>query len=196
MAKRKTTETGKSRSPARRATPKTTGSRPSKASAKPSRAGGAAQKAGRSSNGTIVSKTAKAKIIKQAAGLRPGEPGADRRPVPVVPSGNGDKHENHEPEERPVLTTLSDAELEEFRELLLAKRRELIGDMHHLTNEAMRQGSSGEASGVSSMPIHMADIGSDTWEQELTLGLIENEKNLLREIDDAIKRIDDRTYGV
>lgn len=116
--------------------------------------------------------------------------------MPVVPSGNGSKHEKHEPEEKPVLTTLSNVELNEFRELLLAKRRELIGDMHHLTNEAMRQGSSGEASGVSSMPIHMADIGSDTWEQELTLGLIENEKNLLREIEDALRRIDDRTYGV
>ena len=46
------------------------------------------------------------------------------------------------------------------------------------------------------MPIHMADLGSDTWEQELTLGLIENERGLLREIDEALDRIEDKTYGI
>ncbi len=93
-------------------------------------------------------------------------------------------------------TTLSPADLDEFRELLMAKRHELVGDMNHLQNEALRQGSSGESSGISSMPIHMADLGSDTWEQELTLGLIENERGLLREIDDALGRIEDKTYGI
>jgi DnaK suppressor protein len=93
-------------------------------------------------------------------------------------------------------THLNDAELNEFRELLMEKRRELVGDVNHLQNEAMRQGSSGESSGSSSMPIHMADIGTDTWEQELTLGLIENERGLLREIEEALQRIDDRTYGI
>jgi len=49
---------------------------------------------------------------------------------------------------------------------------------------------------VSSMPTHMADIGSDNWEQEFTLGLIENERSLIREIDEALDRIRNRTYGI
>lgn len=93
-------------------------------------------------------------------------------------------------------TRLTDKELAEFRQLLMDKRRELLGDMAHLRNDALRQGSSGEGGGSSSMPIHMADIGSDTWEQELTLGLIENERILLREIDAALARISDKTYGI
>lgn len=93
-------------------------------------------------------------------------------------------------------TQLSKADLEEFRKMLLEKRAELVGDMNHLQNEALRQGSSGENTGASFMPIHMADLGSDTWEQELTLGLIENERSLLREIDDALARIEDNTYGI
>lgn len=93
-------------------------------------------------------------------------------------------------------TTLNSADLEEFRQLLMEKRAELLGDVAHLENEAMHQGSSGETSGNSSMPIHMADLGSDTWEQELTLGLIENERGLLREIDEALDRISNRTYGI
>ncbi len=90
---------------------------------------------------------------------------------------------------------LSTADLQEFRDLLIEKRKELVGDMAHLHNEAFRQGGSGDGGG-SHMPIHMADIGSDTWEQELTLGLMENERSLLREIDEALDRIDNKTYGI
>jgi len=91
-------------------------------------------------------------------------------------------------------TNLTDAELAEFRELLLEKRRELVGDVNNMSDEARRAGAPGGT--VSTMPIHMADLGSDTWEQELTLGLIENERGLLREIDEALDRIDKRTYGI
>ena len=93
-------------------------------------------------------------------------------------------------------TRLSDKQLEEFKQRLLDKRRELIGDMDNLTSEALRHRRSEAAGDLSSMPIHMADIGSDNWEQEFTLGLISNERALLREIDDALLRIADRTYGV
>ncbi|HOW71427.1 MAG TPA: TraR/DksA C4-type zinc finger protein [Phycisphaerae bacterium] len=93
-------------------------------------------------------------------------------------------------------TYLTPAELEGFREMLLQKRHELIGDVANLEDGAIRSGGGQSTSGLSSMPIHMADIGSDTWEQELTLGLIENERGLLREIDEALERIKDRTYGM
>jgi DnaK suppressor protein len=93
-------------------------------------------------------------------------------------------------------THLSAQELAEFRQMLLDKRRELIGDVTNLETQAMRQTGAGGSGGSSSMPIHMADLGSDTWEQELTLGLIENERALLREIDEALDRIEDKTYGL
>ncbi|UCD29895.1 MAG: TraR/DksA C4-type zinc finger protein [Planctomycetota bacterium] len=93
-------------------------------------------------------------------------------------------------------TRLKPEELEEFRQMLIEKRREAVGDINHLHSEAKHQGSSGEINSGSTMPIHMADIGSDTWEQELTMGLIENEQTLIREIDEAIDRIDNKTYGV
>ena len=92
-------------------------------------------------------------------------------------------------------TRLSTEELEEFRQMLLDKRRELVGDVNHLEDEAIRASGHG-GGGPSAMPIHMADLGSDTWEQELTLGLIANERGLLREIDEALERIDNKTYGI
>jgi len=92
-------------------------------------------------------------------------------------------------------TRLKPDELEEFRQMLVEKRAEVVGDVAHLHNEARHQGSSGEVNSESSMPIHMADIGTDTWEQELTIGLIENEQTLIREIDEALARIENKTYG-
>jgi RNA polymerase-binding transcription factor DksA len=46
------------------------------------------------------------------------------------------------------------------------------------------------------MPIHMADVGSDTFEMENTLGLMDSERKLLKEIDDALDRIENGTYGI
>ena len=99
------------------------------------------------------------------------------------------------PEPPPPKTYLNEKELAQFRELLLLKRAELAGDVHRLATEALN--SKGSAYGEqSAMPIHMADLGTDNWEQEFTLGLLENEKALVREIDEALARIHDLTYGM
>lgn len=81
--------------------------------------------------------------------------------------------------------------LDEFRQILLAKRAELIGDLTTIEAGALR--SDGGNSGV---PIHMADIGTDTFDQDFALGLAESERTRLKEIDEALQRIEDGTYGV
>jgi DnaK suppressor protein len=91
---------------------------------------------------------------------------------------------------------LKPEETEEFRLLLLAKRAEIIGDVGTLTDEALRTNRQESAGDLSLMPNHMADLGSDNWEQEFTLGLIDNERVLLREIDEALERIENGTYGI
>ena len=60
-----------------------------------------------------------------------------------------------------------------------------------MESEAFKSGSN-----LSNMPIHMADVGTDNFEQEFTLGLIETERQILREIQEALARIDDGTFGV
>ena len=46
-----------------------------------------------------------------------------------------------------------------------------------------------------SLPIHMADMGTDNYEQEFTLGLVEKDRNLLREINNALAKIQNGTFG-
>ena len=90
---------------------------------------------------------------------------------------------------------MTKAQLEKYRQLLMDMRNRLRGDVSHLTGEAMR-GGGGEASGsLSNTPIHMADLGTDNFEQEFTLGLIQNEEQALDEIGGALDRLTQGTFG-
>ena len=91
-----------------------------------------------------------------------------------------------------IKTKLKKRELDKYFRILLEKRAEIVGDLSALEEQALRS-TDGD---ISHMPIHMADIGSDTFDQDFMLGLAENERERLREIDDALMRIQQGTYGV
>ena len=90
---------------------------------------------------------------------------------------------------------LSDEDLAVFRDLLLEKRSELAGDVHNMQREALRGNDHNGESDSSAVRTHMADVGSDNWEQEFTLGLLDKDLALLREIDEALERIASGAYG-
>ena len=90
---------------------------------------------------------------------------------------------------------LSDEDLAIFRDLLLEKRAELAGDVHNMQREALRRNDRNGESDSSAVRTHMADVGSDNWEQEFTLGLLDKDVALLREIDQALERIESGAYG-
>lgn len=96
----------------------------------------------------------------------------------------------------PAPSTLKAAELLYFKGLLLAKRREILGDVDNMEREALRKNRLDASGDLSMMPIHMADIGTDNYEQEFTIGLIAGERETLKEIDEALGRIASGTYGM
>jgi len=91
---------------------------------------------------------------------------------------------------------LTKAELEYFKQMLMDKRKELLINVHEIGDEALKKSRLDASGDLSSMPIHMADLGSDTFEQEFALGLLDSEVQLLREIDDALVRIEQGSYGL
>lgn len=91
---------------------------------------------------------------------------------------------------------LTPKELQHFRELLVEKLKEIIGDVDHIESEALKRSRMDATGDLSSMPIHMADIGSDNYEQEFALGLMHSERKLVLEIFAALKRIDSGSYGI
>lgn len=109
----------------------------------------------------------------------------------------GENGESHIEAPKPLpKTTLKNAEIEYFKGLLLEKRRELLGDVDNMEREALRKNRFDASGDLSMMPIHMADIGTDNYEQEFTIGLIASERDTLKEIDEALKRVTAGTYGM
>lgn len=123
--------------------------------------------------------------------LKPGE----RPPKPLIPSGP-----NAPPPERLLgpaapgerKSPYNKKELERFRNILLQKRAELVGDINHMEGEALLGGSGS----LSHLPQHMAEQGSEAYDQALSLDLAAADRKLLKEIDDALQRIKDGTYGL
>ncbi len=93
-------------------------------------------------------------------------------------------------------SVLSKSELDEFRKMLMDKRRALLGDMSGIEAEAFRTNRQDRSGDLSNIPIHPADIGSDNYEQEFTLGLLESERTLLTEINEALERMEAGSYGI
>ena len=89
-------------------------------------------------------------------------------------------------------TKLTKRELQKFKKLLLAKRNELLGNISSMEIEALR----GESSDLSRLPIHMADLGTDNFDQEFTLALMDSERKLLEQVNEALGRIEDGIYGI
>ncbi len=111
-----------------------------------------------------------------------------KRKIAAAPAAE----EKPEPQISSIKTKLSAKDLEDYKQRLLQKRRQVFGMITGMEDEALR--SSG--GNLSNMPLHMADIGTDTYDQDFTLGMAESERGLMNEIDDALRRIEDRTYGV
>jgi len=86
---------------------------------------------------------------------------------------------------------LNKKQVAEYFKLLLEKRAEIYGDY-----SAMEKARSLSAGEISNMPLHMADVGSDNFDQEFTLGLMQSERRNIAEIEEALQRCKDNSYGI
>ena len=86
-------------------------------------------------------------------------------------------------------------DLETYRETLLALRERLKGDVSHLTSEALHTTGGETSGGLSNAPLHPADLGTDNFEQEFNLSLLQNQEQTLDEISEALDRMGKGTFG-
>jgi len=100
------------------------------------------------------------------------------------------------PEKPPKTLKLSKDDAAKFKKLLLDLRDHLIDGVSFLASDNLKRShrdASGELSGYS---LHMADAGTDTFDREFALSLVSNEQEALYEIEEALKRLDQNTYGI
>lgn len=88
----------------------------------------------------------------------------------------------------------NDEELEYFKEIIIKKRDEAEQELTTLQN--LLRESMENASDESAYSFHMADAGTDAQEREKTYMLFNRTKKFVRYLDDALTRIENKTYGV
>jgi RNA polymerase-binding transcription factor DksA len=97
-------------------------------------------------------------------------------------------------------TLMSDQEVPEkfkrYFRLLLDLRSHLTEDIERHSEETLKRSSKDDAGDLSAYGQHMADAGTDTFDRDFALSMVASEQEALSEIDAAIKRINEGTYGI
>lgn len=88
----------------------------------------------------------------------------------------------------------SDEELEYFREIIIKKMEDAEEELNTL-QRTLRE-SMENSSDESAYSYHMADAGTDAQEREKTYMLFNRTRKFVKYLDDALKRVDNKTYGV
>ncbi|MEK7775089.1 MAG: TraR/DksA C4-type zinc finger protein [Candidatus Zixiibacteriota bacterium] len=90
---------------------------------------------------------------------------------------------------------MAKVDLKKFEELLVAKRKEILSEMGIMESQVGTtiKESTGD---LSSYSYHMADQGTDSMEREMAFMLASKSGRLLYHIDEALRRIQDGTYGL
>lgn len=92
------------------------------------------------------------------------------------------------------ISPYNDEELEYFRDIITKKLDEANQELDNL-QRSLRE-SMENASDESAYSFHMADAGTDAQEREKNYMLLNRTRKFAKYLDDALKRIDNKTYGV
>jgi len=94
-----------------------------------------------------------------------------------------------------MASVMKPEDVDSFRQALLGLRARIRGDLDQMTDEALGRGQPESSGNLSNAPLHMADVGTENYDQEFTLSLIENDQETLDQVHDALRRIEAGTFG-
>jgi RNA polymerase-binding protein DksA len=86
-------------------------------------------------------------------------------------------------------------DLKRFEKKLIGERERLVAFLAKLESSVLKRTQRDSSGDLSAYSIHMADLGTDAIERENDLQVASAEGRLLVEINDAISRIEDGSYG-
>ncbi len=91
---------------------------------------------------------------------------------------------------------LTKKELTEFKKLLLKKKEEINAEIKHISDDTLNKSQKDASGDISGYTYHMADVATDNYDREFSLALASKDRKSLYELEDAMKRIEDGTFGV
>ncbi|MBM2835485.1 MAG: dksA [Candidatus Brocadiaceae bacterium] len=87
-------------------------------------------------------------------------------------------------------------EVAQFKKLLLSLRERLVGKVDFMQGETLKKSRQDASGDLSNVPIHMADVGTDNYERDIMIELIQNGEEGVRNIDTALEKIEEGAFGV
>lgn len=87
-------------------------------------------------------------------------------------------------------------ELVDFKKLILKRKEEILEGIKHISEDTLKKSQKDASGDISGYTYHMADVATDTYDREFSLGLASSERELLYELDDALKKIDEGIFGI
>jgi DnaK suppressor protein len=99
------------------------------------------------------------------------------------------------PKAMPKMKRMPKKDLKKFKELLIKIRTQVGGDLSHITENTLNKSARDASGDLSGYSYHMADQASDDYERDFSLGRATDEQKILYSIDEALKRIEDGSYG-
>lgn len=91
---------------------------------------------------------------------------------------------------------LTERDLKKFRKLLLEFRDRIVGDITFLTDDSLHRTGRDTGADLSGASQHSADHGTDNFDREFALSLATTEQDVIYEVDEALMRIEEGTYGI
>lgn len=83
-----------------------------------------------------------------------------------------------------------------YYNMLVDLRKHHSTGVEQRSEEVLKRSAKEDAGDLSSYGQHLADAGSESFERDMAYNLISNQKEILAEIEEAIKRIKNGTYGI
>ena len=90
----------------------------------------------------------------------------------------------------------SKKELIDFKKLIMKIKDNIVDDIKHISEDTLKKSQKDASGDISGYTYHMADVATDTYDREFSLGLASNDRQFLYELEDALKKIDDGTFGI
>jgi DnaK suppressor protein len=87
-------------------------------------------------------------------------------------------------------------ELGDFKKLILKRKEEILEAIKHISEDALKKSQKDASGDISGYTYHMADVATDTYDIEFSLGLASDDRKLLYELDEALSRIEEGTFGI
>jgi len=95
-----------------------------------------------------------------------------------------------------VKNKLAKKEMAGFKKIVLKRKEEILDEIKHISEDTLKKTQKDASGDISGYTYHMADVATDSYDREFSLGLASNERKLLYELDDAVKKIEDGTFGI